>query len=165
MSLRRLYVLWSVSTGIAIAISIVFFLVAMKISYGNFSGHEDFDGLVYFIEAFILAIFFTGALSALLVLIDKSSNKRIDKLLAKKIFIFYSIFALFCIVTFNFAFIYLYNPLSFFIFAIIPKLTWDATHHSSKAKKQAWFFAGLILAIVVLGALTLLNIILSDPYR
>jgi hypothetical protein len=165
MKLNKLYLLWFLAASLSIGVGIIFFLTAMKITYGNFSGHEDFDGLVYFIESFILTVFSTGAISALLVLRSNNIiNKKLTKPLAGKIFAFYSLFALFCVLTFNFAFIYL-NPLSIFIFAIIPKLALDSTIDHTKAKKRTWIFVCLLLAILLLGGLEFLNIVLSDPYR
>jgi hypothetical protein len=90
MELRKLYLLWSLATTISVGIGFVFFLTAMKITYGNFSGREDFDGLVYFIESLIIIIFATGVIFSSLVLFgSKPKNEKINKLLAKKIFIFY----------------------------------------------------------------------------
>jgi hypothetical protein len=165
VKLRKLYLLWSLATTISIGIGIAFFLIAMKITYGNFSGHEDFDGLVYFIESLIVIIFATGVISASLVLLgNKQRSEKIKKVLAKKLFVFYSLFALFCILTSRFAFIYL-NPISILIFILIPKLAYDSTIDEAKARKSTWFFAGLLLTILLLGGLAFLNIVLSDPYR
>jgi hypothetical protein len=165
MKLRKLYLLWSLATTISVGVGIAFFLIAMKVTYGNFSGHEDFDGLVYFVESLIVIIFSTGVISALLVLCgNKPRNEKINKVLAKKLFVFYSLFALFCVLTFRFAFIYL-NPISIVVFALIPKLALDSTADQAKARKNGWFFVGLLLTILLLGGLAFLNIVLSDPYR
>jgi hypothetical protein len=164
MSLRRLYLLWLIGLILSFGAGILFFLTAMKITYGNFSGREDFDGLVYFIESIIVVIFCTGVFSALLVQINKKLSKELRQRLAKKLFFFYSIFALFCVATFNFAFIYL-NPLSLIIFAAIPKLAWDSTVDQSQTKRKNWIFAGLLIAILLLGGLEFVNIVLSDPFR
>jgi hypothetical protein len=164
MSLRKLYLLWLAAAAMSLGIGVLFFLAAMKITYGNFSGHEDFDGLVYTIESIILIIFSTGAISALFVLINKNISGVPQKHLAKRLLAFYSIFALFCIATFNFAFIYL-NPLSLIIFAAIPKLAWDATIDQSQTKRKNLIFASLLIAILLLGGLEFLNIVLSDPFR
>jgi formate/nitrite transporter FocA (FNT family) len=165
MSLRKLYFLWSIAACASLGIGILFYLIAMHHTYGNFSGHEDFDGLVYFIESLIVIIFTTGVISASLALFSsKPRNEKIDKVLAKKLFIFYSLFALFCILTFRFAFIYL-NPISIIIFVLIPKLALDSTTDKAKARKSRWFFVGLLLTILLLGGLAFLNIVLSDPYQ
>jgi hypothetical protein len=163
MPIRRLYLLWSLASTISIGIGIVFYLIAMKITYGNFSGHEDFDGLVYALEALILTIFATGIALSLLVLIDKRGNEK-AKHLAKWLFAFYSIFALFCLLTLNFAIVWL-NPLSFIVFAIIPKLARDTTLSRSSLKKGTWFLIGIILTLVMFGGLEFLDTVLSDPYR
>jgi hypothetical protein len=137
----------------------------MKMTYGNFSGHEDFDGLVYTIESIIVIIFSTGVTSALLVLMNKrAASEPYRKRLATRLFAFYSIFALFCVATFNFAFIYL-NPLSLVIFTVIPKLAWEATNGQSETRRKTWILIGLLAAILLLGGLEFLNIVLSDPYR
>jgi hypothetical protein len=165
MKFRKLYLLWSLATAISVGVGVAFYLAAMKITYGNFSGHGDFDGLVYFIESLIVIIFATGVTSALLVLCgNKPRNVKINKVLAKKLLVFYSLFALFCVLTFRFAFIYL-NPISIIIFVLIPKLALDSTADQAKASKNGWFFAGLLMTILLLGGLVFLNIVLSDPYR
>jgi hypothetical protein len=76
MKLRKLYLLWSLATTVSAGIGIAFFLIAMKITYGNFSGHEDFDGLVYFIESLIVIIFATGVISASLVLLGNKPRSE-----------------------------------------------------------------------------------------
>jgi hypothetical protein len=164
MSLRKLYLLWLAAATISLGIGVLFFLAAMKITYGNLSGHEDFDGLVYTIESIIIIIFSTGTISALFVLINRRMNEVSRKHLAKRLLAFYSIFALFCVATFNFAFIYL-NPLGLIIFAAIPKLAWDTTIDQSQTKRKNLIFVSLLIAILLLGGLEFINIVLSDPVR
>ncbi len=165
MTYRKLYFLWLIASAAAIIIGVLFYLSAMKMTYGNFSGHEDFDGLLYFIESIILIIFSTGIISALLVLTqNKLAHETFRKRLATRLLAFYSTFALFCVATFHFAFIYM-NPLSLVVFAVIPKLAWDATVDQSKTKQKTRLFMGLLVAILLLGGLEFLNIVLSDPYR
>jgi hypothetical protein len=165
MPLRKLYFLWSIAACASLGIGILFYLVAMHHTYGNFSGHEDFDGLVYFIESLIVSIFSTGLLTALsVILVKQKINYKFSKKLALRIFYFYSIFALFCMATFKFAFIYL-NPISLIIFACIPKIAWNSINDRSKSKNQNWVFAGIFIVILLVWGLTFLNLFLSDPYK
>jgi uncharacterized membrane protein len=165
MSLRKLYILWSIAACVSLGIGILFYLIAMHLTYGNFSGHEDFDGLVYFIESIIVIVLSTGVLTALSVsLVDQKANDKIRRKLALRIFYFYTFFALFCVATFKFAFIYL-NPISLVIFACIPKFAWDSINDRSKSKKQILVFVGMFIVILLLWGLTFLGLFLSDPYN
>ena len=165
MSLRRIYSLWAIALAISVGISILFFLLAMKKTYGNISGHEDFDGLVYAIESFLIIVFSTGLISSSLVLI--LNKQRSDQILAKRVavrlFSFHSIAAIFGLLTINFAFIYL-NPVGLFAFIALPDLAWKASNDKKHAKKWTIVFVCLLAVILLVGALEFLSIVLSDPY-
>ena len=165
MSLRKLYLLWSIAVTISAGIGILFFLIAMSVSYGNFSGHEEFDGLVYAIESLLIFIFSTGLVSGLLVLLsERRSNKILGKRLAIRLFSFHTLSALFGIITFRYAFIYL-NPLGLIIFIMLPQLALKASGDKKQTKKWTTVFTCLLIAILIVGALEFLSIVLSDPYR
>ena len=165
MSLRKLYFLWSIAAAISAGIGILFFLIAMHVSYGNFSGHEDFEGLVYAIESLLIFIFSTGLISALLVLLSgQKSSRLLSKRLAIRLSSFHTLFVLFGIITFRFAFIYL-NPLGLIIFIMLPQLALKASGDKKQTKKWTTVFICLLIAILIVGALEFLSIVLSDPYR
>jgi hypothetical protein len=155
--------LWFIGWAISSAIGAGVFLAAMHHSYGNFSGKEDFDGLVYFLGALILVAFLTGWISAYIIHQTNKKKKSLEAdRIARSLVAFHSAISALAIATFMFGFLF-FNILGFFTFFALPIFAWHTAQNTDQRKKWIKIFIGFIAFILFYEALVLLPIFLSSP--
>jgi hypothetical protein len=163
MTQRKTYLIWLVSWIISSFFGAGAYLTAMKATYGNFHG-EDMDGLPYFIYSLVFIVFLTGIISAYLVhLFSRNKKSRENIRLVRALAAVHTICTLFAILAFPFAFIYL-NPFGLILFFMLPLFSWKIAHDTN-SKQWIKIFIGCLLGILIMGLITFLSIVASDPFK
>jgi hypothetical protein len=165
MTLKKTYLFWLIGWIISSFAGAGAYLVVMHSTYGNFSGHEDFDGLPYFIGSIILIVFLTGWVSAFLIHLTNKKRKlhQVDSI-ARSLVAFHFVMTFLGVATFMFGFLF-FNIFGFLMFITLPIFAWHAAQNIESRKKWIKIFIGCLAFIVLQEAIVLYSFIAFDPTK